>query len=93
MTPLKCKSIHVILSAYGLMHGERFDQLSFDFNFESQIFDALFLMFIYLLMFQLEELGTLCGLMPGMNHDSECIHKVVNLISGMGNDPYSGKTK
>lgn len=29
--------------------------------------------------------------MPGMRHDSECIHRVVNLISGMGKDPYLGK--
>ncbi|XP_074599776.1 SIDL trafficking protein particle complex subunit 10 isoform X2 [Brevipalpus obovatus] len=37
---------------------------------------------------KVKKLGVLCGLMPGMRHDSECIHKVVGLISGMGKDPY-----
>lgn len=36
---------------------------------------------------KLAELGTLCGLMPGMKMTSECLHRVVNLIAGMGIDP------
>lgn len=39
---------------------------------------------------KLEELGILCGLMPDLKHTSECLHRIVSLIGGIGDDPYAG---
>ena len=39
---------------------------------------------------KLSELGSLCGLMPGMTMTSEHLQKVVDLIAGMGTDPRIG---
>ncbi|CAG2171537.1 unnamed protein product, partial [Oppiella nova] len=41
---------------------------------------------------KLSELGSLCGLMPGMTMTSEHLHQVVGLIAGMGADPRTGET-
>ncbi|CAG2177125.1 unnamed protein product, partial [Oppiella nova] len=41
---------------------------------------------------KLSELGSLCGLMPGMTLTSEHLHQVVGLIAGMGADPRTGET-
>lgn len=38
----------------------------------------------------MEELGELCGLMPDLKHTSECLHRVVSLIGGIGDDFYAG---
>ncbi|XP_064489263.1 trafficking protein particle complex subunit 10-like [Ornithodoros turicata] len=38
---------------------------------------------------KLKELGELCYLMPNQTAGSEQLHMVVNLLSGMGEDPYS----
>lgn len=40
-------------------------------------------------MFQLKELGELCGLLPGMEPTSEQLHLVVGLSAGMGDAPLS----
>lgn len=38
---------------------------------------------------KLQELGTLCGLMPGSTTDSAQLHTVISLVYGMGNDPHA----
>ncbi|XP_066949278.1 trafficking protein particle complex subunit 10 [Macrobrachium rosenbergii] len=38
---------------------------------------------------KLQELGTLCGLMPGSEAKSTQLHTVISLVYGMGNDPHS----
>ncbi|KAK7085530.1 Trafficking protein particle complex subunit 10, partial [Halocaridina rubra] len=37
----------------------------------------------------LQELGVLCGLMPGSETKSTQLHTVISLVYGMGNDPHS----
>lgn len=38
---------------------------------------------------KLQELGMLCGLMPGSATSSAQLHTVISLVCGMGNDPHS----
>ncbi|XP_045138817.1 trafficking protein particle complex subunit 10-like isoform X2 [Portunus trituberculatus] len=38
---------------------------------------------------KLQELGVLCGLMPGSATSSTQLHTVISLVCGMGNDPHS----
>lgn len=38
---------------------------------------------------KLQELGLLCGLMPGSNTKSTQLHTVISLVYGMGNDPHT----
>ncbi|XP_069156358.1 trafficking protein particle complex subunit 10 [Procambarus clarkii] len=38
---------------------------------------------------KLQELGSLCGLMPGSGTSSAQLHTVISLVCGMGNDPHA----
>nr|XP_053654909.1 trafficking protein particle complex subunit 10-like [Cherax quadricarinatus] len=38
---------------------------------------------------KLQELGSLCGLMPGSETSSAQLHTVISLVCGMGNDPHT----
>lgn len=38
---------------------------------------------------KLQELGSLCGLMPGCETSSSQLHTVISLVCGMGNDPHA----
>ncbi|XP_076035164.1 SIDL trafficking protein particle complex subunit 10 isoform X2 [Oratosquilla oratoria] len=42
---------------------------------------------------KLQELGELCGLMPGGQTTSNQLHTVVSLVTGMGNDPHGHGTE
>lgn len=58
-----------------------------ELNVMLPIFDHFF---IIVFSTQLQELGHLCGLMPGEGRSSSAqLHTVIALVCGMGNDPHA----